>query len=91
MPRVERPAEVSHLPRMKVPMRLPAILSGTEVERILSVIESPKHRAITMLAYGAGLRVSEIAKLEVGDIDSKRMVVHIRPVTSHRSRLHDGS
>jgi len=83
---LNRPEEVSSLPRMKVPMRLPTILSGTEVERLLRAIESPKHRAMTMLAYGAGLRVSEIAKLEAGDIDSKRMVIRIRDTKRGRER-----
>jgi site-specific recombinase XerD len=83
---LNRPVEVSDLPRMKVPMRLPTILSGTEVERLLGAIESPKHRAMTMLAYGAGLRVSEIAKLDVGDIDSKRMVIHVRDTKRGRER-----
>jgi integrase/recombinase XerD len=83
---LNRPEEVSDLPRMKVPMRLPTILSGTEVERLLSAIESPKHRAMIMLAYGAGLRVSEIAKLEAGDIDSKRMVIRIRDTKRGRER-----
>ena len=83
---LNRPEEVNGLPRRKVPMRLPTILSGTEMERLLGATESLKHRAMTMLAYGAGLRVSEIAKLEVGDIDSKRMVIRIRDTKRGRER-----
>src|SRR5262245_56232501 len=43
---LNRPEQIIGLPRMKVPMRLPTILSGTEVERLLGAIESPKHRAM---------------------------------------------
>jgi site-specific recombinase XerD len=81
-----RPEVVADMVRMKVPMRLPRFLSGTEVERLLAAMPSMKHRAIVMLAYGAGLRVSEIVKLEIGDIDAKRMLLHIRNAKRGRER-----
>jgi site-specific recombinase XerD len=58
--------------------RLPTVLSASEVERFFEAIESVKYRAILMTAYGAGLRSSEVVSLRVSDIDSKRMVIHIR-------------
>src|SRR5580658_377939 len=58
-----RPQEAGAIPRMKVPMQLPVVLSGTEVERLLNALPSATHRAVAMLAYGAGLRVSEVVKL----------------------------
>jgi integrase/recombinase XerD len=66
------------LPQAKVPRRSPEILSGSEVEELLSATTSLKYRAIFMLAYGAGLRVSEVAALETTDIDSERMLIHVR-------------
>jgi integrase len=66
------------IPRAKVPRRSPEILSGSEVALLLAATDSPKYRAIFMLAYGAGLRVSEITALQVADIDSKRMLIHVR-------------
>ena len=53
------------IPRAKVPRLSPKILSGSEVARLLAATDSPKYRAIFMLAYGAGLRVGEIAALQV--------------------------
>jgi hypothetical protein len=44
-------------------MRLPTVLSGTEVERLVGTVATKKQRAMALLAYGAGLRVSEIVKL----------------------------
>jgi integrase len=66
------------IPMAKVPRRSPEILSGTEVKRLLEATRSPKYRAIFMLAYGAGLRVGELSALETMDIDSERMLVHVR-------------
>jgi site-specific recombinase XerD len=66
------------VPRAKVRRRMPAILSGSEVKRLLEATRSLKYRAIFMLAYGAGLRASEVLALETGDIDSERMLIHVR-------------
>jgi len=65
------------IPNAKRPRRCPEILSGSEVARLLDATESPKYRAIFMLAYGAGLRVSEITSLRACDIDSERMLIHV--------------
>jgi site-specific recombinase XerD len=75
---LKRPEVVATVPWPKVPRKLPDILSGEEVERLLSAVRSLKHRALLMTAYGAGLRISEACTLEVGDIDSKRMMIHVR-------------
>jgi integrase/recombinase XerD len=65
------------IPNAKRPHRCPEILSGSEVARLLDSTDSPKYRAIFMLAYGAGLRVREITTLRVCDIDSQRMMIHV--------------
>ena len=66
------------IPNAKYPRCCPEILSGSEVARLLAATSSPKYRAIFMLAYGAGLRVGEITALQVCDIDSERMLIHVR-------------
>lgn len=56
---------------------VPDILTGEEVERSFQQIASLKHRAILMIAYGAGLRISEACALKMSDLDSKRMLIHV--------------
>ncbi len=58
--------------------RLPVVLSVSEVARFFKAIPSLKHRTILMLAYGAGLRVSEAVRVRLADIDRERKVLHVR-------------
>ncbi len=58
--------------------KLPVVLSKEEVANILSSIDNIKHKAILMLVYSAGLRVGEVVRLKLEDIDSKRMLIHIK-------------
>jgi len=83
---LQRPEEMVTIPWPKVPRTLPDILSGSEVLSLLEAIESIKHRAVVTTAYGAGMRISEACKLQVGDIDSKRMLIHIRQSKRKRDR-----
>jgi integrase/recombinase XerD len=71
--------DITHgIPQAKVRHRVPEILSGTEVSKLLAATQSLKYRAIFTLAYGAGLRVSEITSLHVADIDSQRILIRVR-------------
>jgi site-specific recombinase XerD len=83
---LDRPEEIARMPRMRVPMHMPTVLSGTEVERLLGAIVSERHRVAAMLAFGAGLRVGEICNLRVDDVDPKRMVLRIRGSKRGRER-----
>ena len=74
---LKRTAAEFALPRPKQPQKLPQILAREEVARLLAASENPKHRAMLMTAYGAGLRVSELCHLKVGDIDSARMTIRV--------------
>jgi site-specific recombinase XerD len=74
---LERPEEVAWIGRMKVSYHPPAILSAEELERLLDALGTVKMQAIVMAAYGAGLRVSEVVSLQIKDIDSQRMVIHV--------------
>lgn len=64
-------------PSRKKPRILPEVLSKREVMKIVSTPVDVKHRVILMLAYSAGLRVSEIAKLKINHIDSEQMVIRV--------------
>ena len=62
---------------VRSPQRLPVVLSPEEVALLLHCAPSLKHKAALSVAYGAGLRVSEIVHLKVGDIDSQRMLIRV--------------
>ena len=83
---LRRPDVVAGMCRVKCARPLPTVLSTSEVQALLSAVRWLKHRAILMLAYGAGLRVSEICTLQVQDIDAKRMLIHIRDSKGGRDR-----
>lgn len=68
---------IFNLPRPKKENKLPEILSKEEVGRILNNIENIKHKAILYLVYSSGLRVGEVVRLKVNDIDEDRMLVHV--------------
>jgi integrase/recombinase XerD len=71
----------------KQPRKLPVVLSLEEVARFLEAITHIKHRALLMTAYAAGLRVSEVARLRIADIDSQRMVLRIRQAKGQKDRF----
>ncbi len=81
-----RPEVSEAIPYPKVPQTLPKILSGTEVAALLDAMPSVKHRTIVLTAYGAGLRIDEVCSLQVGDIDSKRNLIHVREGKHGRDR-----
>jgi integrase/recombinase XerD len=65
------------LPTPRQPQKLPQILAPEEVVRIIESADNPKHRAILMTTYAAGLRLSEVCHLKVSNIDSARMTIHV--------------
>lgn len=77
---------IQHIPFAKRERKLPVVLSRKEVARLLRAVENRKHRTMLMAAYGCGLRVSEVVNLRVGDIDSPRMVVHVRAGKGRKDR-----
>jgi len=74
---VDRPELARKLVRAKHPRNLPVVLSQDEVARLLDATTCLKHRAALSVAYGAGLRVAEVAALKVSDIDSERMLLRV--------------
>ncbi len=72
-----RPDAFDRIISAKEPKKLPVVLSGEEIVRFLQAVPGLRNRAALTTAYGAGLRVSEVAALKVGDIDSSRMVIRV--------------
>jgi site-specific recombinase XerD len=58
--------------------RLPVVLDLSEVETLFAATSNLKHKAILMITYSSGLRISEVSRLKITDIDSKRMMVWIQ-------------
>jgi integrase/recombinase XerD len=81
------PDVVSDLPYPRVPHKLPDVLSQEEVMRLLGAVRSLKLRTILTTAYAAGLRISEALRLRVEDVDSTRMVLHIRGAKHGKDRM----
>ena len=71
---------------VREPRRLPAVLSVEEVTLLLQAAPGPKYRAAFATAYGAGLRVSEVVALKVGDVDSERMLLRVEQGKGRKDR-----
>ena len=80
---LERPEALKRLSRVRKLQKLPQVLSVEEVERLLA---SAKHRAALAVAYGAGLRASEVVHLKIADIDSERMILRVEQGKGQRDR-----
>lgn len=70
----------------KVPQKLPTVLSREEVVRLIEAAPNRLYRAILVLLYATGVRRAEAALIKVADIDSQRMVIHIRQGKGARDR-----
>jgi integrase/recombinase XerD len=75
---LEMPWSDQQFTRLKVPEKLPIILSGAEVATFFRHIGLLKHRAALMVCYGSGLRSSEAIAVKVADIDSSRMLIRVQ-------------
>lgn len=82
-----QPRVVYDLPRPKKPIVLPKVMGKVSITRIIQSMDNLKHQAMLMLAYAAGLRVSEIVALKLVDIDSDRMCINIRRAKGKKDRV----
>ena len=73
--------------RPKSEKKLPKVIDGEFIKTQLSKIENLKHKAILTLTFSVGLRVSEIVNLKIEDIDSKRMLIHIKNAKGRKDRI----
>jgi site-specific recombinase XerD len=78
---------IADVPWPKQPRRLPVVLSRQEVARLLAATVSLKYRTLFMIAYGAGLRLSELTHLRAGDIDRERMLIRVHQGKGGHERL----
>jgi site-specific recombinase XerD len=83
---LDRPDATKQLSFVHEPRRLPLVLSPQEVARFLAAAPGVKYKAAFSAAYGAGLRVSEVAALKVSDIDSKRMMLRVEQGKGRKDR-----
>lgn len=74
------------IPPRRKPSQLPEILSRQELERLFASAATPKYRMLLMTTYAAGLRVSEVVRLKVGDIDSQRMMIRVEQAKGMKDR-----
>ncbi len=75
---LNQPRTVYELPRPKKSQKLPKVMSQQEIKSLISVVSNSKHKAILHLIYSSGLRLNELINLKIADIDSDRMLVHIK-------------
>ncbi len=79
-----------HLDKIERPRKekkLPVVIDGDFLRERISNIENLKHKAILSLGFSCGLRVSEVINLKIEDIDSKRMIVHIKNSKGRKDRI----
>jgi len=82
-----RPEQLPLIPYGKRPHVLPSVLAPEEVLRLIEAAQTPRDRVFVQVAYGCGLRLSELIHLRVTDIDSARMVIHVRQGKGAKDRL----
>jgi integrase/recombinase XerD len=83
---LKRSWHIEETPYPKKRVRLPIILSQDEVARLIECALTPFHRTILMTLYATGVRRAELANLKIADVDSPRMVVHIRGGKGRKDR-----
>jgi len=82
----DRPELGRYLRIVKQPQKLPVVLTQEEAAQLMAAAPGAKFRAIFGVAYGAGLRVSEVAHLKVSDIDGERMLLRVEQGKGQRDR-----
>jgi site-specific recombinase XerD len=73
--------------RPRTEKKLPKVIDGDYIKSQLSKIENLKHKLILTLTYSVGLRVSEVVNLKIEDIDSKRMLIHLKNAKGRKDRI----
>ena len=83
---LDRADAMTKMSSVREPRTLPVVLSREEVARLIDAAGKPKYQAVLSVAYGAGLRASEVVALKVGDIDSTRMTLRIEQGKGRKDR-----
>jgi integrase/recombinase XerD len=83
---LKKPWSIAETPYPRRNFRLPKILSQEQVAKLIDSATTPFYRAILMTLYATGLRRAELAGLKVSDVDSERMVIHVRSGKGRKDR-----
>jgi len=83
---LKRPWTVAETPYPKHPDALPTVLSQEEVARLIDAALTPLHKVVLMTLYATGLRRAELTQLQVSDIDTQRMEIHVRGGKGRKDR-----
>ena len=83
---LDHPELMTKMQAVHEPRKLPEVLSREEVASLLAAVDNLKHQTALAVAYGAGLRVSEVVSLKVSDIDSQRMTLRIEQGKGSKDR-----
>jgi len=83
---LDHPELMARMQAVHLPRTLPVVLSREEVARLIAAAANLKHQTALSLAYGTGLRASEVVALKVGDIDSKRMTLRVEQGKGSKDR-----
>lgn len=84
---VVRNSQKIEIQSAKKPQSLPVVLSRSEIKKILQSLKNIKHKLLLSLAYGAGLRVSEVIALKIQDLDLEEMILHIKQAKGQKDRI----
>jgi integrase/recombinase XerD len=83
---LDHPELMARMQPVRVPRTLPVVLSPDEVRRLIAAAGNLKHQTALSVAYGAGLRASEVVALKVSDVDSQRMTLRIEQGKGRKDR-----
>jgi integrase/recombinase XerD len=83
---LDRPEAMAKMSPVREPRKLPVVLSREEVARLIEAAGTPKYQAALSVAYGAGLRASEVVAIKVGDIDRARMTLRVEQGKGRKDR-----
>ena len=84
---LDRPLNPQRVPKMKTTISVPEVLTGQELKQLMDATTNVKYQAMFSLAYGSGLRISEILNLHIEDIRSDSMQIFVRESKRHKERL----
>jgi integrase/recombinase XerD len=85
--KVNKKRKIVGLKFAKKTKRLPVVLSRKEVNQIIKVTKNTKHKLLLSLAYGSGLRVSEVVSLKVRDLDLNELTIHLKFTKGKKDRI----
>jgi site-specific recombinase XerD len=82
----KRQMQLGDLPRPRKERKLPEVLSEEEVVKIFDAVDNLKHKTILMLVYSAGLRVGEVVRIRISDVDEQRKLIHLHKAKGNKDR-----